>query len=148
MTNQHRPLLQMAEELLRKYTLRKTNCRLEVLTLLLQNKHALAHSEIEKQLENRFDRVTIYRTLHAFEEKGLAHSINDVSGAMKYALCQDACKEHEHQDNHIHFNCTSCGQTFCLNEVLVPAPTLPEGYKVHSINFSAQGLCVSCQEVT
>ena len=114
------------------------------LALLLQNKSALAHSDFEKQLGNKYDRVTLYRTLHSFEEKGLVHSIHDVSGAVKYALCQEACNEHQHHDNHMHFSCTACGQTFCLNEVNVPALPLPEGYKAESLHFSAQGICNAC----
>ncbi len=146
MKHNYRPLSRRPEELLRHHMLRKTNCRLEVLSLLLQHNHALAHSDIEKQLEGRFDRVTIYRTLHAFEKKGLVHSINDVSGPMKYALCQEACDQQQHKDNHIHFNCTACGQTYCLNEVNVPPPVMPDGYQVHSLHFSAQGVCGTCQK--
>lgn len=144
MENRHRKGWQQAQELLQQYALRKTSCRLEVLALLLQNNYALAHSDIEKQLGDRYDRVTLYRTLHSFEEMGLVHSINDISGAVKYALCQEACDQHQHLDNHIHFNCTSCNQTFCLNEVHVPAPALPAGYRVQSLHFSAQGICGAC----
>lgn len=133
-----------AQKLLSEYGLRKTGCRLDVLELFLANGHALAHSDIERMFGDRYDRVTIYRTLHSFEEKGLLHSINDVSGAVKYALCHEACSQHQHQDNHIHFNCTTCGQTFCLNEVLIPHLTLPAGYQVSSLQFSAQGICRTC----
>ena len=147
MENLHSNVSRKAQELLQQYMLRKTNCRLEVLALLLQHNHALAHSDIERQLGDRYDRVTLYRTLHSFEEKGLVHSINDVSGVVKYALCQEACDQHQHHDNHIHFNCTSCGQTFCLNEVNVPAPALPAGYRVQSLHFSARGICSACANV-
>ncbi len=136
--------MKKAQELLKAYGLRNTSCRAEVLNLFLSNKHALAHADLEQQLGDRFDRVTIYRTLYAFEEKGLLHSINDVSGAVKYALCHEACSQHQHFDNHIHFNCTACGHTLCLNEVNVPKIQLPEGYKVNSLHFSAQGVCKSC----
>ncbi|MDX5422701.1 MAG: transcriptional repressor [Hymenobacteraceae bacterium] len=112
--------------------------------LFLENNYALAHADLEKILGNRYDRVTIYRTLYSFEEKGLLHSINDVSGAVKFALCQEACSQHQHHDNHIHFNCTSCGQTFCLNDVHVPALALPTGYQVESLHYSAQGVCKNC----
>ncbi|MCC9137113.1 Fur family transcriptional regulator [Pontibacter silvestris] len=133
-----------AQELLSEYGLRKTGCRLDVLELFLANQYALAHSDIERMFGDRYDRVTIYRTLHSFEEKGLLHSINDVSGAIKYALCQEACSQHQHHDNHIHFNCTTCGQTFCLNEVLIPHLALPIGYQVNALHFSAQGVCKAC----
>ena len=134
---------QKAVELLEQYSLRKTSCRLEVLALLLNNKSALAHSDIEKHLGDKFDRVTLYRTLHSFDETGLVHSIKDMSGAVKYALSQKA----QHHDNHVHFNCTACGQTFCLNEIGVPSLPLPTGYKVQSLHFSAQGVCSTCEGI-
>ncbi|AKD03032.1 transcriptional repressor [Pontibacter korlensis] len=134
-----------AQQLLSEYGLRKTGCRLEVLRQFMQNDFALSHAELEKLIGNSYDRVTIYRTLYSFEEKGLIHSINDVAGSVKFALCKaDACSQHQHQDNHIHFNCTSCGQTFCLNEVNIPMLVLPEGYKAERLHFSAEGVCKGC----
>lgn len=124
--------------------LRKTNCRLDILSVFLNQKHALAHADLEQLLGDQYDRVTLYRTLHTFEEKGIVHSINDVSGAVKYALCDTLCNDHHHHDNHIHFNCTSCGQTVCINELRIPDLKLPEGYKVNSLHFSAQGICKAC----
>jgi Fur family ferric uptake transcriptional regulator len=135
------------QELLQKYALRKTSCRTQVLALLLKNKSALAHSDLEKQLGDKFDRVTLYRTLHSFKEKGLVHSIHDVSGAVKYALSQQAYDEHQPHDNHMHFSCTACGQTFCLNEVHVPTLPLPDGYQANSLHFSAQGICNTCGSI-
>lgn len=146
MVKPHTDTTEKTKELLQQYALRKTSCRLEVLALLLHNKSALAHSDIEKQLGDKYDRVTLYRTLHSFEKKGLVHSINDGSGAVKYALCQEACNNQQHHDNHMHFNCTACGQTFCLNEVNIPSFSLPSGYKVASLHFSAHGVCSTCEE--
>ncbi|WP_347157275.1 Fur family transcriptional regulator [Pontibacter chitinilyticus] len=134
------------QTILHTYGLRKTGCRQDVLGLFLANPFALAHADLERLLGERYDRVTLYRTLYAFEEQGLLHSINDVSGAVKYALCQEACSPHQHHDNHIHFNCTSCGQTFCLNDVAIPPLPLPEGYQVNSLHFSAQGICKACAQ--
>ena len=139
--------MKKAQTLLQSYGLRKTGCRLDVLDLFLANQFALAHADLERLLHDRYDRVTIYRTLYAFEEKGLLHSINDVSGGVKYALCQEACSQHQHHDNHIHFNCTACGQTICINEVAIPALLLPNGYQVNSLHFSAQGICKSCAQI-
>lgn len=144
MVQQQKELRKQAQDLLLKFGLRKTGCRIDVLELFLQNSYALSHADLEKLLGNNHDRVTLYRTLHSFKEQGLLHSIHDVSGAVKYALCKEACSLHQHHDNHIHFNCSSCGQTFCLNEVLIPATALPEGYQIDSLHFSAQGTCKFC----
>jgi len=136
-----------AQGLLEAHGLRKTGCRLEVLHQFLAHDFALSHADLERMLGNSYDRVTIYRTLYSFEKKGLIHSINDVSGAVKFALCKnDGCSQHHHQDNHIHFKCGCCGQTFCLNEVDIPALALPNGYVAERLHFSAEGTCRSCAQ--
>lgn len=132
------------QKILEDNGLRKTGSRLDILLVFLEHKHALAHADLEQLLSDRYDRVTLYRTLHTFEEKGLIHSIKDVSGAVKYALCNQPCNKHHLHDNHIHFNCTACGQTVCMNELLIPALQLPEGYQVSSLHLSAQGICKAC----
>lgn len=148
MAQQQKKILKQAQDLLLKFNLRKTGCRTEVLELFLQNQFALSHSDLEKQLGDDYDRVTLYRSLHSFKEQGLVHSINDVSSSVKYALCKEACSLHQHHDNHTHFNCSRCGQTFCLEEVLIPAPALPEGFQIESLHFSAQGICNYCNTTT
>ncbi|WP_276497621.1 Fur family transcriptional regulator [Pontibacter litorisediminis] len=136
-----------AQALLEGYGLRKTGCRLEVLHQFLEHDFALSHADLEKVLGHTYDRVTIYRTLYSFEEKGLIHSINDVSGAVKFAICKDdTCSQDKHQENHIHFNCNTCGQTFCLNEVGIPRLTLPNGYTADRLHFSAEGVCKGCSQ--
>ncbi|PTX15331.1 Fur family ferric uptake transcriptional regulator [Pontibacter mucosus] len=136
-----------AQALLDEYGLRKTGCRLDVLQQFLENDFALSHADLEKLLDSNYDRVTIYRTLYSFEEKGLVHSINDVNGAVKFALCKnDNCNPHRHEDNHIHFNCVACGQTFCLNDVGIPRLTLPDGYTANRLHFSAEGVCKGCHQ--
>lgn len=135
-------------QILHTYGLRKTKCRTDVLSLFLENRYALAHAAIEQRLGRQYDRVTLYRTLHTFEEHGLLHSIKDGSGAMKYAVCKEACNQHQHHDNHLHFSCTVCGQTFCLNEVNIPALRMPAGYQVNELHFTAQGVCSNCKNRT
>ena len=60
--------------LLKAHALSVTDGRKEILGLFLARKGALAHADIEKKVGDRFDRVTIYRTLQAFVDTGLVHS--------------------------------------------------------------------------
>jgi Fur family transcriptional regulator, ferric uptake regulator len=62
-------------EILRKNQLSVTDSRKSILDLFLNSNGALAHADIEKQTNEKFDRVTVYRTLQAFMEKGLIHTI-------------------------------------------------------------------------
>jgi Fe2+ or Zn2+ uptake regulation protein len=62
-------------DLLKRNHLSVTDSRKKILSLFLQSKDALTHGDIEKKAGEKFDRVTIYRTLQTFVEKGIIHSI-------------------------------------------------------------------------
>ncbi|MTI23130.1 transcriptional repressor [Fulvivirga sp. RKSG066] len=128
---------------LRKFQLKSTPCRTEVLQLFFDNDHALSNAFIEKNISSSFDRVTVYRTLKSFEEKGLIHKVLDDNGITKYALCQD-CSTHHHHHEHVHFKCETCGQTTCIESVDIPEVKLPKGYKVKERNLLIQGVCEQC----
>lgn len=129
--------------LLRDFKLRATPNREEILHLFLLKNYALSHSDIEKEIDNSLDRVTVYRTLKTFLDKGLIHKVLDDEGSLKYALCKEACNLAEHHHDHVHFKCTKCGQTSCLN-VNVPTIKLPKGYEVNEVNLLIQGICERC----
>jgi Fur family ferric uptake transcriptional regulator len=103
----------------------------------------LSHGDIEKEIANSLDRVTVYRTLKTFLDKGLIHKVLDDEGSLKYALCKEACNTVEHHHDHVHFKCTNCGQTICLN-LDVPPLKLPKGYTATETNLLVQGVCEKC----
>jgi len=86
----------------------------------------------------------LYRTLKTFEKNKLIHSIDDGSGTVKYALCQDTC-ECLPEDLHVHFLCTKCNQTFCLNDFPVPSINLPNSFSLESVNMVVKGVCSNCK---
>ena len=122
-----------------------TDSRLQILGLFYNNEGALAHADIEKKTSDKVDRVTIYRTLQTFEEKGLIHSIPTADNSVKYALCKEACEEGHHHDNHVHFICDECGKTICLDDVLVPEVKLPKGFEPQQSNMVVNGICGECK---
>src|SRR6218665_317643 len=128
-----------SETLLKNFKLRSTPNRQEILDLFLQRNYALAQSDIEKEIHNELDRVTVYRTLKTFLDKGLIHKVLDDEGSLKYALCNDHCDTAGHHHDHVHFKCTQCGQTNCL-EIEIPAIKLPKGYKPTEKNLLIQGV--------
>jgi Fur family ferric uptake transcriptional regulator len=132
------------DELLRKSQLSVTGGRRKILELFLQHDGALSHSDIEKKAGEKFDRVTVYRTLQAFVEKGLIHSIPTSDNSIRYALCKDDCSGGQHRDDHVHFICNSCGNTVCLEEVVVPSIKLPRGYVIQQVEMLVSGVCKSC----
>lgn len=137
--------MESAESILEKRELKKTPVRLDVLKALTDSPSALSQHEIEEKFDKSFDRITLYRTLKSFEEKGIVHRIYNSFGEAKYAICHDSCEEHAHTDHHLHFNCLRCKRTFCINEVHVPHFHLPKGMQALHYNFSVEGICDKCK---
>lgn len=135
-----------AAQTLKSVDLRHTNGREEVLNLFLDADHALSHNDIENGLGPDHDRVTIYRTLRTFVEKGLLHRVLDDGGNPKYALCRDNCVKGHHHHDHVHFKCEDCGQTTCLDQVNIPSISLPAGYSRKEVNLLIQGVCQECNK--
>ena len=134
----------ISNRLLKDFRLRTTQPRQEILHLFLKRDYALSHGDIEKEIDSTLDRVTVYRTLKTFLDKGLIHKVLDDEGSLKYALCNDACSVAGHHHNHVHFKCTRCGQTNCLTNVEIPTVKLPKGYKAKEIDLLIQGVCEHC----
>lgn len=129
--------------ILEENTLRKTDIRRRVLTAFTQVDHALSQGQLEEMLDDA-DRVTLYRTLRTFEEKGIVHVAYDGQNDTKYALCQDDCHPGHHADEHVHFYCTACGKTYCLEHSEVPSVTVPDGFSIQAASFFVQGTCDGC----
>lgn len=133
-------------DVLKEFKLRKTACRIDLLNIFLNKQNvSVSQSEIEKIVGNQYDRATVYRTLITFEEKGIVHRVIVEGHGAQFALCEDSCDEegHHHHD-HIHFKCTSCGKTECLNEVSFIQAKLPEGYEKKHANYLVIGTCSVC----
>lgn len=131
------------EALLCKHQLKKTGARLRVLELMSAKKTATSQPDLEGVMHD-IDRVTLYRTLNVFEEKGIIHKVFDLSGTANYAICASGCQAQHHHDEHLHFNCTGCKGVFCLNELSLPTLNLPAGFKAEAFTLYASGLCPKC----
>jgi len=132
-------------ELLKKNSLSITESRKKILQLFLDHTGALAHGDIEKKAGEKFDRVTVYRTLQTFVDKVIIHTIPTVDNSVRYALCKDDCAEGHHHDHHVHFVCAVCHTTYCLDNVVTPELRLPAGYAASHIEVVAEGVCKNCR---
>lgn len=129
---------------LASHNIRSTEIRVAVIELFLNSDQAISKQNLEAHLP-KLDRITLYRTLKTFEDKGLLHKVVNSSGKLKYALCSDSCGDHRHDDRHIHFECTICKKTICLDEVPLPQISLPPEFIVNKIELSLEGICQDCQ---
>ena len=131
-------------DILRRKHLSVTDSRKKILSLFLSASDALAHGDIEKKAGEKFDRVTVYRTLQTFVEKGIIHTIPTPDNSVRYALCKD-CTEGHHHDDHVHFVCTNCHKTICLDDIVSPSIPLPRGYIADTVQVVINGICKDCE---
>ncbi len=132
----------MLEKKLEHRNIKPTTMRLLVLKKLVESGAAISLSDLEAKFE-RADTATLYRTLKTFEEKKLIHSIEDGTGSVKYALCEEGC-ECEPHDQHIHFHCIKCGETYCLTQSKIPQTQIPSGFKAAIASMVYKGTCANC----
>ena len=132
-------------EILKKNHLSVTDSRKKILELFLSSPGALAHADIEKSTGEIFDRVTVYRTLQTFVDKGIIHNIPTTDNSILYALCKQDCEAGHHHDNHVHFICNECNKTICLDDVTVPEVKLPKGFKPEHAEMVVTGVCGDCK---
>ncbi|WP_419802846.1 Fur family transcriptional regulator [Mucilaginibacter sp.] len=132
------------EVLLRDNQLKITNPRLSVLRLIADQQFATSQPMLEKVLGNEIDRVTLYRILKTFEEKGILHKVIDLNGTANYAICSSNCSANAHHDEHFHFNCSNCHKVYCMNDFHLPAIALPPGFLAETLNLSITGVCKDC----
>jgi len=131
-------------EILKRSQLSVTESRTKILDLFRHSNGALAHADIETKTGEQFDRVTIYRTLQTFVEKGIVHTIPTADNSVLYALCKDQCSAGHHHDNHVHFICDECGTTYCLDNISIPEVHLPNGFKKLQTDVVISGTCNKC----
>ena len=132
-------------DILKQNHLSITGSRLKILELFLERKTALSHADIEKNTNESFDRVTVYRTLQTFVEKGIIHLIPTTDNSIKYALCKNDCAPGHHHDNHVHFICDECSKTICLDGVNIPVVRLPKGFTPQHSEMVVTGVCGDCK---
>jgi Fur family ferric uptake transcriptional regulator len=94
---------------------------------------------------NLINMITIYTALESFEEKGLMHKVQSSNNIVRYSLCNtDECSASLHKDNHGHFICNNCNQTFCLENYKSPNIKLMEGFYINSLKLIFEGYYKDC----
>lgn len=134
-------------ELLKTSNLKNTKQRIRVLEEITAENYAVSQPELEKKLGSEIDRVTLYRILSAYEQKGILHKIVGMNGTINYAICSPTCTTQKHHDEHVHFNCTNCLKIYCL-KVNVPQIQIPVGFKTQTLNLIACGICEKCSNLS
>lgn len=137
---------QSFEKILQENRLKITKARLSVLEIISARAAATSQPYLEKQMADDVDRVTLYRILKTFEEKGILHKVIDLSGTANYAICSSDCSANAHRDEHFHFNCSNCLKVYCMDDFHLPAIALPPGFKAATLSLSITGICNQCSQ--
>ena len=130
--------------LLQAHDIKPTANRILVAKALASSIQPQSLAELERRIIS-IDKSNIFRALVLFREQHLVHAIEGSSDGTKYELCYS--HDHEHDDDqHPHFYCEKCQQTYCLNDAELPEILLPQGFEAHSSNLMIKGLCPHCKK--
>lgn len=133
------------EDILTRKEVKPTSNRILVMRELIKASHPVSLADLEISLGFSMDKASIFRVLELFSEKDIIHVIEDGSRSLKYELCHSGT-HHTISDQHVHFYCERCKETYCFENVSVPLVNIPEGFSPHTINYMIKGICPKCSK--
>lgn len=133
------------EGILSRYGIKPTANRILVMRELMKTSRPISLADLEKFLGFSMDKASIFRVLELFREKEMVHVIEDGSRSLKYELCHGPL-HHTISDEHVHFYCEKCKETYCFENVSVPQINMPDGFYPHSVNYVIKGICPKCSK--
>jgi Fur family ferric uptake transcriptional regulator len=126
-----------ARQWLARHGARVTRARCAVLARLFASARPLSHHELELQLADVCDRVTLYRVLNWLVDQGMAHRVSAEDRVWRFSV-------ESHADHrHAHFHCHGCGMVFCM-DAKARAPAVPQGFQLENVEMTLRGLCPEC----
>lgn len=131
------------ENILTAKGIKPTANRILVMKELMKASNPVSLADLEGMLDFSVDKASIFRVLELFAEKDVVHVIEGGSRSLKYELCHSG-NRHSYSDQHAHFYCENCKETYCIDGAKVPMIEIPEGFTPHSINYMIKGICPKC----
>lgn len=136
--------------LLQHAKLRVTGVRLDLLRILASSTSALPAIDIVAALP-KADRVTVYRTLNALVEAGIAHKVDPGDRIFRFKLTDHAHCEGDHHDHeHPHLVCDACGSVQCLDDAVVTIEprkgSAGRWQNIRQQDVTLHGTCGKCDE--
>lgn len=130
-------------QLLEAHGVKPTANRILVVRTLATTTQPLSLAELERRIMT-IDKSNVFRALTLFREHHLVHAIEGSGDGTRYELCHSDNEDYD-EDQHPHFICEICQQTYCLDGVTLPEITLPPGFSGHHVNLIVKGICPHCQ---
>ncbi|GAB7079976.1 Fur family transcriptional regulator [Megalodesulfovibrio paquesii] len=127
-----------------------TPLRVELLHVLAQAHRPVSAREMLDEVRQRhhINKVTLYRNLDLFMERGLISKVHagEKDNAARYCLRHGA-----HDAPHVHFYCKRCGEMECLDELAVrdvrealAACQLDGERHIEDVELRLEGVCGAC----
>ena len=135
------------QAMLERFGMDPTLNRILVLAALTGSDHPLTAKEVYEQVkhEHKLNRVTVYRILDLFADKGVVNKIS--SGERSFCYC---ARPGRWPHGHCHFHCTCCGEVQCIDRSLlvIDEVELKERLPmdIRSIELRLDGVCAACRE--
>lgn len=132
-----------ALEILKQHEIKKTPARMAMISALQNRHYPMSEMEMKEQMSDLYDRVTFYRNVQTLTAAGIIHKIVADNTTICYAL--NICDHgHNHTAEHAHFYCETCHAVICMNQIKIPAYTLPDGYRFVDCDVIIKGTCKKC----
>lgn len=134
---------------LRRAELDATPLRIEMLQALAIAERPIAAKDLLEavRLRQPINKVTLYRNLDLFVEKGLADKVHpgEKDKAARYCL-RSSCASGPHG----HFYCTRCGDMACLDDDCLTEAMAACGrrfpHRIDYVELRLEGVCAGCLE--
>ncbi len=129
---------------LKEVNLNATEARIATMQLFESHEEPIDAQHLLEDLQKKFkiDRVTVFRILNTFTEKGLLKKLEFGEGKARYELAQE--------EDHHHLICENCGAIEDIPDTLIPGveKEIQQKHKFlvkkHSLEFF--GLCANCNK--
>lgn len=133
------------EKILLNKGIKPTPNRILIIRELLKTDRAISIGDLETMLEFTMDKASIFRVLELFSDKDVVHEVQDGTRSLKYELCH-SLGHHSIWDQHVHFYCERCNETYCFEDKKVPLIEMPEGFTARNANYLIKGICPKCEK--
>ena len=135
--------MKWAEEQLRQAGLRITQHRMDVLDWLRACGKPVTFFELNRFFSTKINRITLYRILNDLTDAGMLKMFYGQDGHKYIEEGSPSFEGMTKEDHsHVHFQCNSCDEVFCLDNVEVK--NLPKGFNVSPAQSILIGLCERC----
>lgn len=133
---------------LKKHHVHLTQNRIAVFKLLTESKTALSVAVIMKKSKILLDRISVYRALKYFLQKGIVEIVPNNRGNASYILASDERGIETKSDNKCaYFVCSSCQHTEIISEPLQIKLNSLTQHQVSKYSLIIEGLCTSCKSI-